>query len=447
MPPRKRPLTSPCGRGRAGHLFYPVLLPAREGNDRGVDYPDRSRYSSHRRDRSAGWASLGLLLGLLYLSGLLFLAASIRPLLLRPVMRVRLFVVVAALAAEEEQNFLSVSSHKEFARYGFGTHPDSRVKGVSSRRVRCRSTASAPASLARGSGASTSISKSIECLPIRMRMPPFGTPFVEDTTFAATTFGQSIRNRFSCSAWATVLLTGLSSEPPQPEHMIVTPSRMLLSEMWVTLSSTRWPVHHLCNGKANSQANRAASGSLIFWMDTADGYPIGDTRRLYVIATFTCRPFGNLASMYFNSTVVRCSSERAVLAWASSSSAFVSYALSNPAARNWTANSPATPRTTSMGNNRRNARRLVHDQHLARIALNNELNSFRYSPNKPITTAAVAKSIALRYQRSELSIEPLSIRMQNHRDLLALQEFHRHEQIDSAITVIALLLVWLVKRR
>ncbi len=143
-------------------------------------------------------------------------------------------------------------------------------------------------------------------------MPPFGTPFVGDTTFAATTFGQSIRNRFSCSAWATVLLTGLSSEPPQPEHMIATPSRMLLSEMWVTLSSTRWPFHHLCNGKASSQANRFASGSLIFWMRTADGYPIGDTRRLYVIATFTCRPFGNFAKIYFNSTVVRCSSERAL---------------------------------------------------------------------------------------------------------------------------------------
>ncbi len=54
---------------------------------------------------------------LLRLSGFPGLAASIRTLLLCPLMRVRFFVVVAAFAAEEEQDFLSVSPHNRI--YGF----------------------------------------------------------------------------------------------------------------------------------------------------------------------------------------------------------------------------------------------------------------------------------------------------------------------------------------
>jgi|SRR5208282_63182 len=53
----------------------------------------------------------GITLGvLLKLGGFLGLTASVRPLLLRLVVGMRLFVVVATLAAEEEQNLLSVGT-------------------------------------------------------------------------------------------------------------------------------------------------------------------------------------------------------------------------------------------------------------------------------------------------------------------------------------------------
>jgi hypothetical protein len=51
---------------------------------------------------------LGRLLGLLLSLSLFRLAPSIGSLLLRLVMRVRLFVVLAATTAEEKENFLSV---------------------------------------------------------------------------------------------------------------------------------------------------------------------------------------------------------------------------------------------------------------------------------------------------------------------------------------------------
>ena len=50
-------------------------------------------------------------------------AASVRPLLLRPVMRVRLFVVIPALATEEEQNLLSVFGHDYGSLIGRGWIP------------------------------------------------------------------------------------------------------------------------------------------------------------------------------------------------------------------------------------------------------------------------------------------------------------------------------------
>jgi len=54
-------------------------------------------------------------LGWLLRGGFLSLSATVRPLLQRPVGRVRFLVVVAALAAEKEQNLLRVA----------GTHTDS----------------------------------------------------------------------------------------------------------------------------------------------------------------------------------------------------------------------------------------------------------------------------------------------------------------------------------
>ena len=51
------------------------------------------------------------LLSALLLGGLFSLASSVGSLFLRPIVRMRLFVVVAARAAEEEQNFLSVLRH------------------------------------------------------------------------------------------------------------------------------------------------------------------------------------------------------------------------------------------------------------------------------------------------------------------------------------------------
>ena len=83
------------------------------GNSPSVDYhSENARVSSDRPDSRRGSATLALLLGLLLSSSsLFFLAAPVRSLLLRPVMRVRLFVVVPALAAEEEENGLSIFRH------------------------------------------------------------------------------------------------------------------------------------------------------------------------------------------------------------------------------------------------------------------------------------------------------------------------------------------------
>jgi len=68
--------------------------------------------SSTGRKSNRGSATLALLLAMLLgLSSFFGLAATIRPLLLRSIMGVRLFVVVPALAAEEEQNLLRVFTH------------------------------------------------------------------------------------------------------------------------------------------------------------------------------------------------------------------------------------------------------------------------------------------------------------------------------------------------
>src|SRR5208282_1943862 len=86
----------------------PVTL----GDYPALDYHAGLSYLSDLTGRcSSGSIVLALLLGLLCLSSVFSLAAAIRPLLLRPVMRVCLFVVIPALAAEEEQNFLSVFRH------------------------------------------------------------------------------------------------------------------------------------------------------------------------------------------------------------------------------------------------------------------------------------------------------------------------------------------------
>src|SRR5208282_4595074 len=83
----------------------PVTL----GDYPALDYHAGLSYLSDLTGRcSSGSVLLALLLGLLCLSGFFGLAASVRPLLLRPIVRVRLLVVVAALATEKEQNLLSV---------------------------------------------------------------------------------------------------------------------------------------------------------------------------------------------------------------------------------------------------------------------------------------------------------------------------------------------------
>jgi hypothetical protein len=86
----------------------------RSGNSPSVDYHGESvRVSGDRPVSRCGSATLALLLGLVLAFASLGLAASVRSLLLRPVMGVRLFVVVTALPAEEKQNFLSVFRHGE----------------------------------------------------------------------------------------------------------------------------------------------------------------------------------------------------------------------------------------------------------------------------------------------------------------------------------------------
>jgi hypothetical protein len=73
-----------------------------------------ARQAGVRRGRT-----LALLLSLLLgLSGLFGLASFGRSALLRSIMRVRLFVILAARAAEKEQNFLSVFSHEERPQSG-----------------------------------------------------------------------------------------------------------------------------------------------------------------------------------------------------------------------------------------------------------------------------------------------------------------------------------------
>jgi hypothetical protein len=85
-----------------------------------VDYHERWSYAPTPTGRcSKGSAALALLLCvLLGLSGFFGLAPLSRSALLRPIVRMRLFMVVAARATEEEQNFLRVFASHSFAYSG-----------------------------------------------------------------------------------------------------------------------------------------------------------------------------------------------------------------------------------------------------------------------------------------------------------------------------------------
>ena len=110
------PLQAPASPLRINSTEISLSNPLREGDSPFVDYrPESARLSTDRPVSRRGSVTLALLLGLLLaLGGFFGFAAPVGALFLRPVMRVRLFVVLAALAAEEEQDWLAIlSAHVE----------------------------------------------------------------------------------------------------------------------------------------------------------------------------------------------------------------------------------------------------------------------------------------------------------------------------------------------